>query len=98
MQYRIEEGKRTNASYYAKIIVVAKDVLEGANNNGNTSIETIKYNIERLIKERYHRINTGWVLDYVNMEIVNQQLIVTKRQLVEKGETPVMLLKITQAL
>lgn len=98
MQYIIQEGKRTNASYYAKIMVVAKDVLEGANDNGNTSIETIKYNIEREIKERYARINTGWVLDYVNMEIINQQLIVTKRQLVEKNESAVILLKITEAL
>ena len=98
MQYIIQEGKRTNASYYSKIMVVAKDVLEGANDNGNTSIEIIKYNIEREIKERYRRINTGWVLDYVNMEIVNQQLIVTKRQLVEKNESPIILLTITEAL
>ena len=59
------------------------------------SIETVKNNIIEQIKSRYSRINSGHVLDYIELKVEGESLEIIKRQLMErKDDTPIVIAKI----
>ena len=95
-QYKIIEVTHINKGYASKAMLVAKEVVDNANNGWYpVSIETVKNNIIEQIKSRYARINSGHVLDYIELKVEGESLEIIKRQLMErKDDTPIVIAKI----
>lgn len=94
--FEIENVKHINKGYAIKVMLVAKEVVDNSNNSWYPAgIELIKETMTELIKSRYKRINSGHVLDYVELKIVGEGMEIIKRQLMErKDDTPIIIAKI----
>ncbi len=94
--YKITEVTHINKGYASKAMLVAKEVVDAANSGWYAvPIETIKARITDQIKSRYSRINSGHVLDYIELKVEGESLEIIKRQLMErKDDTPIVIAKI----